>query len=1295
FVYSPTKGMHVIVMVDAHNSDTIVDTDSSDDYSHWELTKAGGFTTNAGTSTTTKQTENWNNKIDSTTFTWDMSNPSSYMNILYDVLNETDKGNKSSSETVQTSNITGAKTVTETATWHSDVDRTDQPESLHAITAPGNSYAFTPGPTIGGVQTYMPAMVGPGGIPFTRFDASLGYYWTHDVKDSTESLTNSTIAPSTTSYNVNDVFDSKTKVTSSWETRENGDINKGYNDLTTSNDKTHHEVHESRDAKGMGYYVDSGSSVGGSVEHAQNTSSGIINTKWTQAHDLTTTYSNNHNHRALLHSIDKTYWLKLDDYQFNSYVSTDKYQAIINDPGSPMPSGSGSTSVSGSMQLKGHLNGDQYTQTITSTSGTSNSNTLTYPNGGGTTTSGNSTFQTTTSSWVTTIQQDIYVPEDPVVASVTSAMVSMLSHMGEPTIGQAIDYAFETVIGWFAPYANSISQAVSELNSLWSDFWLIMKHFDVFMNELAVAIPQTIADGRAVDSAVGCGVAMTNQVLGVDLERFGVGPIYGNQDAFNGGKWVGNIAGTGMNIVITVSGGAPFRCGSNFQKVVKGMQTIQDGMDIIETGVALASGETTPWDVASGLLQGAVTPGIGGGAFGCFVAGTPVVMSRHGTSLADVAAQATKTDEGMGIDWMLVLIATATVPIALAGLPRTNSSQKRPRTMEEKSLDEFFAHLDDLETVDEPNQTTFQPTRDGGFEINQSWTPQTSPAKTEDRSAWRPIAVEGASRRSILAGGPANVAKVNNAPMLSHDKQLSVPFSIPETPPDETRISKEAPNVPSLSLATPKDNPTTTKDSVVSLGALIKAHPSDPPDHPDPVHPIGIGVSFNTIARISQSVVKLGIIGSDPPVIAAPDLNHQPVLSPSKPELSTSRIKGRPTISAATRLPKSAPQPKTEVVNQRGSVWWMCGWMLLGCLCLFQGLWGTNASVLQPLSASVSRDYESLDAAEFKPIESIELGERVAVDEERGDHDQEFGADVDPATWKQIDLRAPKKDGTWAEVSLLRPAKWLEEQLALSHQTMQISVPECGIDGRAEIRRIRPCPVIRPGPGRVVTGTFKHQSARVVDVYVEGSEEPIGATGNHPFWSEDRKDYVRADELKAGERLRTFDERTPRVSEIIPRDEYAQVFNLEIQSAHVYYIGDTTLLVHNAPKAATKAAGQCKTHTGEKGEYRDVGGHHVHAQSGFKDDASYNKYDAFAVSQDYMTSRGWDHTAMTKKQRQEFDKLDASGKPNTLAAHSRIARAALVAGGATKEQARSLVAESLRNLQSQGVTGPSGIPWNQ
>jgi RHS repeat-associated protein len=128
-----------------------------------------------------------------------------------------------------------------------------------------------------------------------------------------------------------------------------------------------------------------------------------------------------------------------------------------------------------------------------------------------------------------------------------------------------------------------------------------------------------------------------------------------------------------------------------------------------------------------------------------------------------------------------------------------------------------------------------------------------------------------------------------------------------------------------------------------------------------------------------------------------------------------------------------------------------------------------------------------------------------------------------------------------------------------------------------------------------------------------------------------------------------------------------------------------------APQPAAAGAGK----RGGKGAYKDVGGHHIHAQAGFKDHPTYDPEKGFSISQEYMRSRGWDHIAMTRKQRELFDSLARSGKANTLWEHTQIAIAALMEGGATPEEAVELVIASLCNFLEQGVLEPTGIPWNQ
>jgi hypothetical protein len=111
------------------------------------------------------------------------------------------------------------------------------------------------------------------------------------------------------------------------------------------------------------------------------------------------------------------------------------------------------------------------------------------------------------------------------------------------------------------------------------------------------------------------------------------------------------------------------------------------------------------------------------------------------------------------------------------------------------------------------------------------------------------------------------------------------------------------------------------------------------------------------------------------------------------------------------------------------------------------------------------------------------------------------------------------------------------------------------------------------------------------------------------------------------------------------------------------------------------------------GAYRDVGGHHVHAKAGFRGHATYNQKQGFSVSQEFMESRNWSHQDMTSTQQRLFRELGESGRPNTLAEHTRIGVESLKAGGATEAEARALVSQSLRDLRSQGARAPTRIPW--
>jgi RHS repeat-associated protein len=111
------------------------------------------------------------------------------------------------------------------------------------------------------------------------------------------------------------------------------------------------------------------------------------------------------------------------------------------------------------------------------------------------------------------------------------------------------------------------------------------------------------------------------------------------------------------------------------------------------------------------------------------------------------------------------------------------------------------------------------------------------------------------------------------------------------------------------------------------------------------------------------------------------------------------------------------------------------------------------------------------------------------------------------------------------------------------------------------------------------------------------------------------------------------------------------------------------------------------------GAYRLVGGHHIHAKRAFQGIAGYDLREALAVSDGLLARYGVRHADITAAQQRLFRQLAASGAPNTLTQHSRIAYRALVEAGVPRSVAADLVIGSQSQLIRSGIFEPSAIPW--
>ena len=195
-------------------------------------------------------------------------------------------------------------------------------------------------------------------------------------------------------------------------------------------------------------------------------------------------------------------------------------------------------------------------------------------------------------------------------------------------------------------------------------------------------------------------------------------------------------------------------------------------------------------------------------------------------------------------------------------------------------------------------------------------------------------------------------------------------------------------------------------------------------------------------------------------------------------------------------------------------------------------------------------------------IQDIQLGMRTVGKNPCGRIHEIY--DEPDSSWYQINLQMVKQNSGILNIELLRPQKWIDLQTVKRGKKIYLNMPEMGAVGYALVTSIEHAPTIKQGQGNVVTGRFIHQAANCIDLYIEGQDNPIGCTDNHPFWSEDRQDFIPVGQLNQGERVLLYSGETARIAQKLPRPGPETVYNLEIWGEHVYCVGEDGVLAHNS-----------------------------------------------------------------------------------------------------------------------------------
>jgi len=107
----------------------------------------------------------------------------------------------------------------------------------------------------------------------------------------------------------------------------------------------------------------------------------------------------------------------------------------------------------------------------------------------------------------------------------------------------------------------------------------------------------------------------------------------------------------------------------------------------------------------------------------------------------------------------------------------------------------------------------------------------------------------------------------------------------------------------------------------------------------------------------------------------------------------------------------------------------------------------------------------------------------------------------------------------------------------------------------------RACPQIAEGSGRVVTATITHANDDVRTLTLD-SGETLHVTGNHRMFSATAGDWTAVKDLEIGDELQTSRGRQS-VAALGYQHGRHQVYNIEVETEHCYFVGTGEALTHN------------------------------------------------------------------------------------------------------------------------------------
>ncbi|MFE6502580.1 polymorphic toxin-type HINT domain-containing protein, partial [Kitasatospora sp. NPDC057738] len=122
------------------------------------------------------------------------------------------------------------------------------------------------------------------------------------------------------------------------------------------------------------------------------------------------------------------------------------------------------------------------------------------------------------------------------------------------------------------------------------------------------------------------------------------------------------------------------------------------------------------------------------------------------------------------------------------------------------------------------------------------------------------------------------------------------------------------------------------------------------------------------------------------------------------------------------------------------------------------------------------------------------------------------------------------------------------------------------------------------GPRRVSATIYTPDDRDFTDISL-GAGQSLTSTGHHPFWSENRKSWTDAADLRTGDELRDPAGQPRRIEDVRNWNTLQPAYNLTVEDLHTYYVlaGDLPVLVHNTTNYCPKrlALGLSETQDGK------------------------------------------------------------------------------------------------------------------